>query len=100
MGLSDHTHGHSSVLGAISLGAKLIEKHFTLSNDLNGPDHKFSMTPKSWKEMIERSKELESSLGNGKKKIENNEIETVILQRRSIRVNKEIKKNYCLKEKI
>ena len=97
MGLSDHTHGHSSVLGAISLGAKLIEKHFTLSNDLNGPDHKFSMTPKSWKEMIERSKELESSLGDGKKKIENNEIDTVILQRRSIRVNKEIKKNYVLK---
>ena len=97
LGLSDHTHGHSSVLGAISLGAKLIEKHFTLSNDLDGPDHKFSMTPKSWKEMIERSKELESSLGDGKKKIENNEIDTVILQRRSIRVNKEIKKNYVLK---
>ena len=97
LGLSDHTHGHSSVLGAISLGAKLIEKHFTLSNDLNGPDHKFSMTPKSWKEMIERSKELEFSLGDGKKKIENNEIDTVVLQRRSIRVNKEIKKNYVLK---
>ncbi len=97
LGLSDHTHGHSSVLGAISLGAKLIEKHFTLSNDLNGPDHKFSMTPKSWQEMVERSKELESSLGDGKKKIENNEIDTVILQRRSIRVNKEIKKNYVLK---
>ena len=97
LGLSDHTHGHSSVLGAISLGAKLIEKHFTLSNNLDGPDHKFSMTPKSWKEMIERSKELEFSLGDGKKKIENNEIDTVILQRRSIRVNKEIKKNYVLK---
>lgn len=97
LGLSDHTHGHSSVLGAISLGAKLIEKHFTLSNDLDGPDHKFSMTPKSWQEMVERSKELESSLGDGKKKIENNEIDTVILQRRSIRVNKEIKKNYVLK---
>ena len=50
-------------------GAKLIEKHFTLSNDLNGPDHKFSMTPKSWKEMIERSKELESSLVMVKKKL-------------------------------
>ena len=99
LGLSDHTHGHSSVLGAISLGAKLIEKHFTLSNDLDGPDHKFSMTPKSWKEMIERSKELESSLGDGKKKIEDNEIDTVILQRRSIRVNKKIKKNHVLERK-
>ena len=98
LGLSDHTHGHSSVLGAISLGAKLIEKHFTLSNDLDGPDHKFSMTPKSWREMIERSKELESSLGDGKK-IEDNEIDTVILQRRSIRVNKKIKKIMFLERK-
>lgn len=99
LGLSDHTHGHASVLGAISLGAKLIEKHFTLSNDLDGPDHKFSMTPKSWREMMERSKELESSLGDGKKKIEDNEIDTVILQRRSIRVNKKIKKNHVLERK-
>ena len=45
LGLSDHTHGHSTVLGAITLGAKIIEKHFTLSNELEGPDHKFSMTP-------------------------------------------------------
>ena len=97
MGLSDHTHGHSSVLGAISLGAKVIEKHFTLSNELNGPDHKFSMTPKSWKEMIERSKELELSLGDGKKKIEENELDTVVLQRRSIRINKEIKKDHVIK---
>ena len=97
LGLSDHTHGHSSVLGAISLGAKVIEKHFTLSNELNGPDHKFSMTPKSWKEMIERSKELELSLGDGKKKIEENEIDTVVLQRRSIRINKEIKKDHVIK---
>ena len=97
LGLSDHTHGHSSVLGAISLGAKVIEKHFTLSNELNGPDHKFSMTPKSWKEMIERSKELELSLGDGKKKIEENELDTVVLQRRSIRINKEIKKDHVIK---
>ena len=97
LGLSDHTHGHSSVLGAISLGAKVIEKHFTLSNELNGPDHKFSMTPKSWKEMIERSKELEFSLGDGKKKIEENELDTVVLQRRSIRINKKIKKDHVIK---
>ena len=69
LGLSDHTHGHATVLGAITLGAKIIEKHFTLSNELDGPDHKFSMTPKSWKEMIERSKELELSLGDGEKKL-------------------------------
>ena len=69
LGLSDHTHGHATVLGAITLGAKVIEKHFTISNERDGPDHKFSMTPKSWKEMIDRSKELELSLGDGKKKL-------------------------------
>tara|TARA_B100000989_G_C19526808_1_gene467344 strand:- start:1755 stop:2825 length:1071 start_codon:yes stop_codon:yes gene_type:complete len=96
LGLSDHTHGHSTVLGAITLGAKVIEKHFTLSNELDGPDHKFSMTPKTWKEMIDRSKELELSLGDGIKKIEDNENETVVLQRRSIRVNKHLNKNHII----
>ena len=96
LGLSDHTHGHSTVLGAVTLGAKVIEKHFTLSNEHDGPDHKFSMTPKTWKEMIDRSKELELSLGDGIKKIEDNETETVVLQRRSIRVNKHLNKNHII----
>ena len=83
LGLSDHTLGHSTVLGAITLGARIIEKHFTLNNNFQGPDHKFSMNPKSWKEMVIRSRELESSLGINIKKIEQNEKHTVILQRRS-----------------
>jgi len=83
LGLSDHTVGHSTVLGAVSLGARVIEKHFTDSNERSGPDHKFAMNPKSWKEMVERTRELELSLGCGIKKIEDNEKETVILQRRS-----------------
>ena len=73
LGLSDHTHGHSTVLGAITLGARMVEKHFTISNNLEGPDHKFSMTPKTWKEMVERSRELESALGSENKMIEVNE---------------------------
>ena len=52
MGLSDHTPGHTTVLGAITLGAKIIEKHFTDDNERDGPDHKFSMNPKTWKEMV------------------------------------------------
>lgn len=92
LGLSDHTHGHSTVLGAIALGARIIEKHFTLSNNSTGPDHKFSMNPKSWEEMILRSRELESSLGEDIKKIENNEKETIIVQRRSIHLRNPKKK--------
>jgi sialic acid synthase SpsE len=96
LGLSDHTHGNVSVLGAITLGARIIEKHFTLSNDLEGPDHKFSMTPKTWREMIDCSRDLELTLGNGKKKIEDNEKETVILQRRCIRAKNKIYKNHII----
>lgn len=86
LGLSDHTPGHATVLGAITLGAKIIEKHFTDDTSREGPDHKFSMDPKSWKEMVDRSRELENSLGTGIKKIEENEQQTAIVQRRSIRV--------------
>lgn len=99
LGLSDHTLGHSTVLGAITLGAKIIEKHFTLSNSLIGPDHKFSMTPKTWKDMVTACRELEWSLGNGIKKVEKNEKETVILQRRSIRAARNIIKGTRLKIK-
>ena len=92
LGLSDHTPGHSSVLGAIALGARMVEKHFTDNNNRIGPDHKFSMNPISWKEMVDRSRELESSLGDGNKKVERNELETVVLQRRAIRAKVKLNK--------
>ena len=100
LGLSDHTPGHTTVLGAIALGAKVIEKHFTDSNELNGPDHKFSMNPNSWKEMVDRSRELELALGTDSiKQVENNEKETVIVQRRAIYIKKEIKSGDIISEK-
>lgn len=91
LGLSDHTLGHTTVLGAVTLGAKVIEKHFTDNNDLEGPDHKFSMNPKTWKEMVERTRELEYALGGSIKKVEENEKETHILQRRCLRATKDLK---------
>jgi sialic acid synthase SpsE len=90
-GLSDHMPGHVSVLGAVSLGARVIEKHFTDSIHRHGPDHSFSMTPVTWKEMISRTRELEAALGDGHKKIEENEKETVIVQRRSLCAVKKLK---------
>jgi N-acetylneuraminate synthase len=85
LGLSDHTPGHSAVLGAVALGARVIEKHFTDDTHRLGPDHPFSMTPSSWREMIERTRELESALGEYCKRIQKNEQETVVIQRRCIR---------------
>ena len=63
LGLSDHTPGHSTVLGAIALGASVIEKHFTDDKTREGSDHPFSMEPREWKDMVDRSLELKLALG-------------------------------------
>ncbi len=97
LGLSDHTHGHTTVLGAVTLGAKVIEKHFTDNNSRSGPDHKFAMNPSSWKLMVDETRKLEKSLGNGKKKVENNEKSSFFVQRRSIYTLKKIKKGETIK---
>lgn len=98
LGLSDHTPGHSTVLGAVTLGARVIEKHFTDDNNRDGPDHKFSMNPKEWKLMVDHTRELELALGGEIKKIEDNEKETVIIQRRAIRAIKDLSTNTTLQK--
>jgi N-acetylneuraminate synthase len=90
LGLSDHTPGHATVLGAVALGARMIEKHFTDDVTHEGPDHAFSMDPRMWREMVERVRELESALGGGVKEVEDNERETVVLQRRALRTTARI----------
>jgi sialic acid synthase SpsE len=86
LGLSDHTPGHATVLGAVALGARVVEKHFTDDNSRSGPDHAFSMNPSDWREMVDRCRELEAALGGGIKRVEENEQETVVLQRRCLRL--------------
>ncbi|HEU4845719.1 MAG TPA: N-acetylneuraminate synthase family protein [Burkholderiaceae bacterium] len=86
LGLSDHTLGHATVLGAVSLGARMIEKHFTDDVGRDGPDHGFSMSPKAWRDMVDATRELELALGNGIKRVEENERQTAVLQRRAIRL--------------
>lgn len=91
LGLSDHTHGHAAVLGAVALGARVIEKHFTDDNNREGPDHKFAMNPETWAEMVARTRELERALGSTDKFVAENEKETVIVQRRCLRAARDIK---------
>ncbi|MBF0309267.1 MAG: N-acetylneuraminate synthase family protein [Magnetococcales bacterium] len=98
LGLSDHTHGHATVLGAIALGARVIEKHFTDDNARIGPDHHFAMNPTTWKEMVLRSRELEMALGSGHKSIEENEKDTVVIQRRALRFRSDLVAGQCLTE--
>jgi sialic acid synthase SpsE len=90
LGLSDHTPGLATTLGAVSLGARMIEKHFTDDINRGGPDHKFSMSPVSWREMVDRTRELENALGCGIKQVEENEKDTVVIQRRSIRATTDL----------
>ena len=85
LGLSDHTPGHATVLGAVALGARVIEKHYTDDQNRDGPDHGFSMDPESWKEMVARTRELELALGSEDKRVMDNETETVVVQRRAVR---------------
>ena len=100
LGLSDHTPGHASVLGAVALGARVVEKHFTDNNTRKGPDHKFSMNPSSWKLMVKETRRLELALGDGLKKVEENEKETFLVQRRCVRAKHNIKSGTILKKKM
>ncbi len=85
LGLSDHTHGPATVLGAVALGARVIERHFTDDNRREGPDHLFSMTPATWRDMVDRTRELERAMGSADKVVAGNEKDTVIVQRRCLR---------------
>ena len=98
LGLSDHTSGHATTLGAITLGARVIEKHFTDNNEQEGPDHGFAMNPKTWREMVDRSYELLFSLGDGIKIVEKNEEQSKLVQRRCLRVKTDLKKGHLLEE--
>jgi sialic acid synthase SpsE len=90
LGLSDHTPGHATVLGAVALGARAVEKHFTDDTRRVGPDHPFSMTPETWREMVDRTRELERALGSPVKTIAANEADTAVVQRRCVRAARDL----------
>lgn len=96
LGLSDHTEGCISVLGAVALGARVIEKHFTDDTGREGPDHTFSLDPITWSKMVESVRTLELALGDGIKRVEGNELETVIIQRRGLRFTQNVSKGTIL----
>jgi N-acetylneuraminate synthase len=91
LGLSDHTHGHATVLGAVALGACVVEKHFTDDNNREGPDHAFAMNPQSWADMVQNTRQLERALGSGNKLVADNEKQTVVVQRRCLRAARDIR---------
>ncbi len=68
VGWSDHSPGHTLAVGAVALGACVVEKHFTDDRRRPGPDHSFAMEPADWRAMVEAIRELESALGDGAKR--------------------------------
>jgi N-acetylneuraminate synthase len=96
LGLSDHTPGHVTVLGAVTLGARVIEKHFTDDIARSGPDHGFSLDPVMWRAMVDDTRRLEAALGSGIKAVEENEQKTAVLQRRCVRSARDLPKGTVL----
>ncbi len=91
LGLSDHTHGPATVIASIALGARVFEKHFTDDRGREGPDHRFSVIPSEWRDMVDRANEAFHALGDGLKKIEPNEEQTCVLQKRALRYTQPLK---------
>ena len=84
VGYSDHTPGIEVAIAAVALGAKVIEKHFTLDRNMEGPDHKASLEPDGFKTMVKAIRSVEKSLGDGIKRPAKNEEDTKIAARRSL----------------
>lgn len=93
LGYSDHTHGSLSACLSIGFGVKVVEKHFTLSNKMNGPDHLASLDVKNFKSFIDQIRLTESALGKGIKKVMRSEFEMRKKMRRSIFASTHIERN-------
>jgi N,N'-diacetyllegionaminate synthase len=98
VGYSDHTLGIEVPIAAVSLGASVIEKHFTLDKNMEGPDHKASLEPHELKAMIDAIRNIEKSLGNGIKKPSKSELKNKDIARKSIVAKREIKKGEVFTE--
>ena len=99
VGLSDHTIGIEVPIAAAALGAKVIEKHFTLDRNMKGPDHKASLTPSELVNMVNSVRNIENSLGSKKKIVTKSELKTLRAARKSIVAIKDIKKNEIFNKK-
>jgi N-acetylneuraminate synthase len=96
VGLSDHTRGVASVLASVTLGAKIIERHFTDDINREGPDHKFATNPVEWAVMVEETRRVELALGSYRKSIAENESMSSVVQRRCLRASRDMARGTVL----
>ena len=98
VGYSDHTMGIEVPIAAVALGAKVIEKHFTLDRTMDGPDHKASLEPSELKTMVDAIRNIELSMGTGIKEPADSEKKNIAIARKSIVANQSIIKGDILTE--
>lgn len=98
VGYSDHTNGIEIPIAAVAMGAVIIEKHFTLDRNMEGPDHKASLEPVELKQMVDSIRHIEEALGDGKKKPADIELSNINIARKSIVAKKFIKRGEVLSE--
>jgi len=99
IGYSDHTLGIEIPIAAVALGAIVIEKHFTKSRALLGPDHAASLEPNELKSMITSIRNIEKAMGDGIKRPSNSERKNIYIARKSLVANNDIKKGEIFTEK-
>ena len=92
VGYSDHTEGIEVPIAAVGMGATIIEKHFTLDKNMEGPDHKASLEPHELKAMVRAIRNIEKALGNGIKKPSPSELKNKPIARKSIVAARDIRK--------
>lgn len=98
VGYSDHTKGIEVPIAAVALGATVIEKHFTLDKNMEGPDHKASLEPDELKAMVSAIRNIEQALGDGEKKVSTSESKNIAIARKSIVAACTIKKGEVFTE--
>ena len=98
VGYSDHTLGIEIAIAAVALGAKVIEKHFTLDRGLPGPDHKASLEPDELKKMVKAIRNVEKALGSGVKRPTQSELKVMKVARRSLVATRDIRAGEVVKE--
>ncbi len=99
VGYSDHTLGIEVPIAAVALGAEIIEKHITLDRKMEGPDHRASLEPQEFKQMVQAIRSIEQSLGDGEKKPSCSEKKNIFIARRSIVASSPISKGDVFCEK-
>jgi len=98
VGYSDHTLGIEIPIAAVALGGKVIEKHFTLDKNMEGPDHKASLEPFELKAMVKAIRNIEKAMGDGNKKVTSSELGNILIARKCIVAARDIKEGEAFTE--